>query len=201
MSAATGKTAPSQFGTRAIAWLMATLGAALAYLRLFGVEATLAAFAVIAAAALLGAIVGTLFRRTSNAAYWAILGAAFAYISALGIVLDHWTIVFGWSLAGAASGAALGVMPPGRPVRRALLGGTVAMAALAANAAVVQLLASRLILFDVLAAAVAGIAFAGVVETIETVELRGAGTPRYVWAALLMLFIVIGNCLSGAVLR
>ena len=201
MPIATEKAAYPQFGTRAIAWLMATLGAALAYLRLFGVAEVLTASAVIAAAAMIGLFAGAAFKRRANAMYWAVLGAAFAYISALGIVLDHWTMLFGWSLAGAACGAALGVTAPGRPVLRALLGGAVAAAVLALNSAVILRLLGRLAVFDVAAAAFAGIAFAAIVETIETVEQRGANTPRYVWAALLMLFIVIGNCLSGVVLR
>src|SRR5688500_3069106 len=112
-----------QFTLPTLFWLTLIVGMALAYLRSFGVTACLWGLVVVSLGLVIGAATGWAAQRLADAIYWSILGAFFAYLCTQGVAIPHGSAHLAWAAVGAAAGACAGVIPPGRPLRRLLVGG------------------------------------------------------------------------------
>lgn len=182
---------PFQFDTRAFFWLMVAIGLALTYLRSFGNEIIVQAVMAIIGSVVLAIAVGWAFKRIADSLYWSVLGTIFAFMSAVGVVQYH----LAWAAVGAASGAAIGSVASGRPVRTMIAGGATGGAVLGVYAMIPNWPSGYLILFDVFSALVAGALFGALVEIFFWLEARST-LPRYVSATVLMLSVCVGNFLT-----
>jgi len=167
---------------------MVVISVGLAFLRSLNGAYVAPGLFVATGALLLGTPVGMLLGRVTDAQFWAVLGATFAFISAVDIVAFHWA----WAGTGAAAGAAVGVTAGGRLSRTLLAGGLAATAAFGTYAAVFFSSSPREILFDLAAAPVIGMAFGLLVEIFFRLEQR-TSLPRYVTATVLMVAVCVGN--------
>ena len=182
---------PVQYPLQLLFWAPFNVGMALAYLRGYGHQEVLYGLAVAGGAAVLGWGVGWPLRRAGDGLYWALLGALFAFLSALEVPPMLWA----WSALGAAAGAVVGAVSGGRPVRTAVAG------ALAGTGAFAVVLASQRpplgteLRFDIVCAVVISGMFGALVEVFWWLERR-ASLPRYVTASVLLLAVIVGNLLA-----
>ncbi len=182
---------PFQFDTRSFFWLMVAVGLALTYLRSFGSEIILQAVMAIGGSAVVATAVGWSCKRIADSLYWSVLGTVFAFMSAVGVVEYH----LAWAAVGAASGAAIGCVASGRPIRTMIVGGATGGVVLGVYALVPHWPSGQLIFFDVISALVAGALFGALVEVFFWLEARST-LPRYVSATVLMLSVCVGNFLA-----
>ena len=186
---------PLQFDLNTLLWLMVTIGIALTYLRQFGVEAILRGVLVVSGSLLVAAPVGLLARRLGDTLFWAVLGAAFAYTSTVGVPVQHWSASYAWAAVGATTGTAIGAWAAARPLHTMLVGGVVGLATLGSYGLGLFLSLRVVITFDLVCAPLAGALFGALVEVFFWLERR-ASLRRYLTAAALMLFVAIGNYLA-----
>ena len=182
---------PFQYGTRSFFWLMVAVALALTYLRSFGRDIIVQAVIAMIGSAVVAVCVGWPFKRIADSLYWSVLGTVFAFMSAVGVVDYH----LAWAAVGAVSGAAVGCVAAGRPVRSMLAGGTAGGIVLGVYALVPYWPSGQLILFDVIGAVVIGAMFGALVEIFFWLEAR-TKLPRYVSATVLMLSVCVGNLLA-----
>jgi len=182
---------PFQFDTRSFFWLMVTFGLALTYLRTFGSGIIVQAVIAIGGSAVVGIAVGWPFKRIADSLYWSVLGTIFAFMSAVGVVEYH----LAWAAVGAVSGAAIGSVASGRPIRTMIAGGVAGGIVLGGYALVPFWPRGQLMYFDVISAVVAGAMFGALVEVFFWLEARST-LPRYVSATVLMLSVCVGNFLA-----
>lgn len=182
---------PFQFDTRTIFWLMVAIGLALTYLRSFGSEIIVQAVLAMGGSAVVAIAVGWFFKRIADSLYWSVLGTVFAFMSAVGVVDYH----LAWAAVGAVSGATIGSLASGRPVRTMIAGGAAGGVVLGIYAMVPSWPKGQLFLFDVISAVVAGALFGALVEVFFWLEARST-LPRYISATVLMLSVCVGNFLA-----
>jgi hypothetical protein len=182
-----------QFTLPTLFWLMLIIGIALAYLRLFGMQACLLGLVVVGLGLAAGAAMGLVARRPADAVYWSLLGAFFAYVCTQGVSIPHWSAHLAWGAVGAAAGAGTGVLPAGRPLLRMLIGG------LMGGLVVVPYCAGYFFwrgewLPDLFVAPLAGALLGAVIEGCTWLEHRWPSPhARHVCAACLMLLVMAAN--------
>ena len=177
-----------QFDLRALLCGMIVISLGLAYLRTLNETYVAAGLFVAVGALVLGTLIGLPLGRVADAQFWAVLGATFAFISAVQIIHFHWA----WAATGAAAGAAIGGTAGGRFPWAMLVGALAATVALGAYVGAFYASAPREILFDLAAAPVIGAAFGLLVEIFFHLERR-TSLPRYVTATVLMIAVCLGN--------
>ena len=177
-----------QFDLRALLCGMIAISLGLAYLRSLDPSYPLPGLIVATAALLWGTLVGLLTGRVADTPFWAVLGATFALISAIGVVAYHWA----WAATGAAAGAAIGSTAGGPWLRTVLAGSVAATAAFAACVVPVHSNLAGEILLDLAAAPVIGALFGLLVEIFWWLERR-APLPRHATATVLMAAVCAGN--------
>jgi hypothetical protein len=180
-----------QFDLRGLLCGMIVISLGLAFLRVVNEAFLMPGLIAAAGALVLGTVIGIALGRVADTQFWAVLGASFAFLSAVEVVQFHWA----WAGAGAAGGAAIGGTAGG-PWWRTLLAGSLATtAALAVYWAFNHAHLSREFYFDLAAAPVIGAAFGLLVDIFFRLERRTA-LPRYVTATVLMAAICVGNFLA-----
>lgn len=180
-----------QFDLQALIFSMLVISVGLAHLRALDRAHVAPGLAAAGAALVLGTLVGAVAGRIADAQYWSVLGATFAFISAVDIVDYHWA----WAATGALTGAAVGSISPGRPLRKMLAGAVTASAVFGFYALAFWPGLPGEFLWDLGAAPVIGALFGLLVEAFAWLESRAA-LPRYASATVLMLAICGGNYLA-----
>lgn len=189
---------PMQFDMQSLFWLMVTSGIALVQLRPAGQQAVVEAAAVIAIAAALGVIIGTMQNRIGPLVYWSVLGAAFAFISTATVHLAHWTTPYAWAGLGMITGCAVASFVQSRWWHCMLAGGLAAAVVMGLYTAFLGRLTGQWEWFDLACSAPIGAGFGLLAALLSRLHRHSA--LRYdATATALMAAIVAGNYLSRLV--
>ncbi len=187
-----------QFDVQSLLWLTATIGLALMYIRPAGQRTVVAAAIVIAIAALVGLVLGSIRGKTSDIVYWSVLGAAFAFVSTATARLAHWTTPFAWAGVGIVTGCAVASCSGSRWLRCILVGAFSAAVTMGVYAGFLYHFTGRFDWFDLASCVPIGALFALLVMVLRQVHQHSM--LRYdATATLLMAAIVAGNYLSRLV--
>jgi hypothetical protein len=182
-----------QFSTRAVLWIMLTLGMALAYVRTADAK-SLETGAVYAALGLVaGCLIGWVSGKLADALFWSLLITLLAYLSVFERV-THEAVAYGWGAVGALCGGVCGVRKPKGPVVGALVSGLLGLAAMAGCVAFYRQPMTAEVSFDVASAGVVGVLLRVLVELVGWFESQSR-QPRSIIAAWLTLSVIVGNWL------
>ncbi len=188
-----------QFGIAAMLWTTLVIALALGYLRQIGSPAVIGSAAgVLAAAVLVGGIVGWMTNRIADSMYWAVIVSTAAFLSVAGDLAAQSSFRYAWAAVGIFAGAACGSIAPQRVGRRILVG------AIAGGAAMLLCSLAMPIhdlewMFDLLCAPIIGALVAVLIELILWLE-RQSYSPRYITASWLLAAVIVGNMLVPLVL-
>ncbi len=184
-----------QFDMQSLMWLTATIGIALMYIRPSGQNALLGAGLVITLAVLMGALFGAVSGKIADVMYWAVLGAAFAFVSTATARLVHWTTPYAWAVTGMVTGCVVGSCSRGGWLRCMVAGGISATVTMGVYIGLLYQLTGRFELFDVASCLPIGAFFGLLVLVLRQVQ-RQSHLRYDAVATLLMAAIVVGNYLA-----
>ncbi|MBC8354755.1 MAG: hypothetical protein H8E66_22475 [Planctomycetes bacterium] len=180
-------------------WTTFVVALALGYLRRFNSPALFASAAmVIAAAVVIGGLIGWSAGRIGDATYWSVVIAAATFLSVAGDLAAPSVFRFSWSAVGIIAGAACGTVAAGHLLRRVIVG--------ASASGIAMLLCSTAMsvhdlewIFDLICAPIVGALVAVLIELILWLE-RHSYSPRYITASWLLCAVIVGNLLVPWVL-
>lgn len=186
-----------QFGLRDALGSVVTISLLCAYLRTFGPDKVYRGGAVLLAAAVLGGLAGAVSRNAIEGAFWAVIGAAWAYLAVVtAFVLPAMQLL--WPLIGTVAGAATGAAAAQarRPWSLIVLGAMAAGTVFLVWTFMLFVFGTALdLIFDFCCAVLAGGGLGGVVYLSRWVEDR-ARIPRFV-LAMLLIALAIGVSWGG----
>ena len=188
-----------QFGIRAMLWATFVVALALGYLRQFNAPALLPSAAIVmTTAVLVGALIGWPLGRIGDAAYWAVVIAAAAFLSVAGDLAAPVMFRYAWSSVGIMAGAACGAVAPRHLYRRVFFGALAGGTGMAVCSMAMPLHDLER-LFDLICAPIVGGLVAVLIELILWLERRH-DSPRYITACWLLCAVIVGNLLVPWVL-
>lgn len=188
-----------QFGISAMLWATLVVALALGYLRQFNTPTLFASAAIVmATAVIVGALIGWPVGRIGDAAYWAVVIAAAAFLSVAGDLAAPATFRYAWSSVGIMAGAACGAVAP-RQLWRRVFFGAVAGGTSMVVCSIAMPVHDLEWMFDLICAPIIGGLIAVLIELILWLE-RQSYAPRYITASWLLCAVIAGNLLVPLVL-
>ena len=167
----------------------------LSYIRRFEPQELFTGFLIVCGAAVGGCLLGSYFYRTSETAFWSALGAATAFMCAVGEPLTHELFVYAWPLVGACAAASAILLDRYHLLPRMAVGSVIGIVLLWACSYLPSQLGSSYAWIEVLCGSVAGAIMVGVVWIFETSRSWLSYSRSFLSFALVMS--VVGGNVAG----
>ena len=182
----------TRFSIASVMYMTATCAILLTYLKFFEPAEFMLGLTVMICVLVGGAVLGSVFQRTTEASFWSLLGAMTAFLCAIGEPLTHDAFQIAWPLVGALAAASAVLFDQQRLFTRMVIGAVIGVVVLGVFSLIPSQMGASNVWIEVVCGPVAGAIMVGVVWVLEALRRRGC-YPRSGLILALTAGVIGGN--------